>query len=167
MDQLITDRRYIMERFPGKGGWTFVSIPEAVPNKSNPFGWLQVKGSIDGIPFQQYKLMPKGDGQLFFPVKKEIRKKLRKEEGDEVHIVMYLDQSSTHVPDELLSCFALENPELLKCFNALAEGEKKKHISHIYQAATESEQADRIVELFRLLEAEIEKKRATNKKRPS
>jgi hypothetical protein len=39
-----------------------------VKGKNAPFGWVKVKGSIDGIEFNKYHLMPIGGGRLFLPV---------------------------------------------------------------------------------------------------
>ena len=60
-------------------------------DKSKPFGWVKVKGTIDGVPFNKYHLMPMGNGKLFLPVKSEIRKKIKKVAGDSVHVILYPD----------------------------------------------------------------------------
>lgn len=71
----LVNSEYLLQKFPGKGGWTYAAIPEILQNKNNPFGWVKIKGSIDGFKLKQYKLMPMGNGKLFLPVKSEIRKK--------------------------------------------------------------------------------------------
>ncbi|CAN5681188.1 hypothetical protein BH10BAC2_BH10BAC2_03330 [soil metagenome] len=43
MEKPFVNREYKLEKFPGKGGWTFVQITEILQNKSNPFGWVKVK----------------------------------------------------------------------------------------------------------------------------
>jgi hypothetical protein len=45
----LINKNYTLEKFPGKGGWTFARIPEIVKDKKNAFGWVRVKGSIDGF----------------------------------------------------------------------------------------------------------------------
>ena len=47
MEKPLVNKEYILEKFPGKGGWTFASIPEVLQNKNTPFGWVKVKGTID------------------------------------------------------------------------------------------------------------------------
>ncbi|MEY3398621.1 MAG: hypothetical protein RL220_1215, partial [Bacteroidota bacterium] len=78
----LVDKAYRLEKFPGKGGWTYARIPEILQDKHSPFGWVRVKGSIDDVEFSSYHLMPMGNGQLFLPVKADIRKKIGKKEGD-------------------------------------------------------------------------------------
>ena len=63
--KLLTDQKYLLEKFPGKGGWTYAKIPEIKPEKNNPFGWLCVNGFIDDYEIKNYHLMPMGNGGLF------------------------------------------------------------------------------------------------------
>ncbi|WP_418264219.1 DUF1905 domain-containing protein [Flavobacterium faecale] len=58
MDKPLVDKNYLLEKFPGKGGWTNAAIPEILQNKNNPFGWVTVKGSIDSFKIHHFKLMP-------------------------------------------------------------------------------------------------------------
>ena len=49
----LVDKEYLLEKFPGKGGWTFTFIPEIPPDKHSPFGFFKVRGSIDGYEIKQ------------------------------------------------------------------------------------------------------------------
>jgi hypothetical protein len=69
----LVNKTYRLEKFPGKGGWTFARIPEILPDKKAHFGWVKVRGTIDGYEIRKYHLMPMGNGSLFLPVKAEIR----------------------------------------------------------------------------------------------
>lgn len=31
----LLDRKYLLEKFPGKGGWTYTAIPEVIQNKKH------------------------------------------------------------------------------------------------------------------------------------
>jgi hypothetical protein len=44
----LVDKEYLLDRFPGKYGWTYAEIPEILPDKNSLFNWVLVKGSIDG-----------------------------------------------------------------------------------------------------------------------
>ena len=139
----LVNKKYLLEKYPGKGGWTFTVIPEIPPDKKSPFGWVKVKGSIDGFEINKYHLMPTGKGQLFLFVKSEIRKKIKKQAGDYVHVILYLDNEPLEVPEELLSCLQ-DDTAALEFFNSLDENEKHSYVKWIYSAKTEQTKADRI-----------------------
>ncbi len=150
------DQSYQLQKFSGKGGWTYAEIPEIVQNKDNPFGWVTVSGWIDTYELKQYKLMPMGNGKLFLPVKAAIRKAIGKQAGDWVQVKLKVDDSPTEIPQELLDCFALEDELLLHSFQSLTEGEKKTRIDYIFSAKTEETKAKRISELFGMLGNKIQ-----------
>jgi len=139
----IIHKKYILEKFPGKGGWTFARIPEIKQDKSNPFGWVKVKGFIDDYEIRQYKLMPMGDGLLFLPIKAAIRKIIRKEAGDEITVTLYPDNDSLHIPDEFMDCLK-DEPSAYQKFIQFTEGQQKEYIDWIYAAKKESTRIERM-----------------------
>jgi hypothetical protein len=139
----LVDREYLLEKFPGRGGWTFAAIPEILPDKNAPFSWVKVKGSIDGYDFGNHHLMPSGKGNLFLSVKAEIRKKIRKQAGDFVHVIIYSINEPLEVPEELLLCLQ-NDAEAFRFFNSLNESEKHNYIKWIYSAKTDQTKVDRI-----------------------
>lgn len=143
------DADYLLEKFPGKGGWTFARIPEIAQNKHTPFGWVTVSGSVDGYALRHIKLMPMGDGTLFLPIKAQIRKAIRKQAGNWVRVVLSPDLLPTEIPDELMACFELEDPAVLRRFQALPAFERNIHLDRIYTAKSEAEKVERIAELMR------------------
>lgn len=144
----LVQKKYLLQKFPGKGGWTFAEIPEILQNKNNPFGWVKVKGSIDDFELQQYKLMPMGNGKLFLPVKAQIRKKIKKEAGDYVYVVLYEDQSKLNIPAEIIDCIKNDTSKAYENFMALTKGEQKAYLDWIYDAKTEATKAKRIIEMM-------------------
>lgn len=148
----LVDKHFLLHKFPGKGGWTYTPIPEILQSKNTPFGWVTVKGSIDGFKLKQYKLMPMGNGQLFLPVRAEIRKKIKKEAGDTVRIILYADNTPIETPAELIECFALEEDSAKEAFDRLKPGERKAYIDWIYSAKTEDTKAKRILEMMTKLQ---------------
>jgi Domain of unknown function (DUF1905)/Bacteriocin-protection, YdeI or OmpD-Associated len=146
----LVSKKYILERFPGKGGWTFARIPEIMQDKKAHFGWVKVKGTIDGYEISKYHLMPMGNGSLFLPVKAEIRKKIKKKEGDKVHVILYPDNEPLEVPEEMLLCLQ-DEPTALKFFNTLSESEQKYYIQWIYSAKKEDTKVDRMVKTINRL----------------
>jgi hypothetical protein len=145
MPKHLVDKKYLLHKYPGKGGWTYVVIDEIKPDKRQKFGWVQVKGSIDGFEIKQYKLMPMGDGNLFLPVRAEIRKKIRKQAGDMVHVILDLDNSAVEVPEEFAACLE-DDPKAKKFFQSLSDSEKRLYILWIYSAKKEETRVDRIAQ---------------------
>ena len=139
----LIDKKCVLEKFHGKGGWTFARIPEFKRDKKTPFGWTKVRGTIDGYEIRKYSLMPMGNGKLFLPVKAEIRKKIKKEEGDKVHIILYPDNEPLEVPEEMLLCLR-DEPVALKFFNSLSESERKYYMQWVYSAKKEETKVERL-----------------------
>lgn len=131
MSKALVNKKYKLEKFHGKGGWTYAQIPGVKVDRTTPFGWAKVKGSIDGYEFSNYHLMPMGNGNLFLPVKASIRKKIKKEEGDWVKIILYPDNDPLLIPAELQECLT-DEPRAAKTFNRLSDSEKKYYIEWIY-----------------------------------
>ena len=124
----LVDKEYLLEKFPGKGGWTFTLIPEIPPDKHSPFGWVKVRGSIDSYEIKKHILQPteKGDNGLFLSVKAEIRKAIKKEAGDYVHVILYPDNEPLEIPEEFSLCLQ-EDAEALRFFNSLSESEQHNY----------------------------------------
>lgn len=149
----LIDKKYLLQKFPGKGGWTYAAIPEILQNKNKPFGWVTVRGFIDEYELKQCKLMPMGNGQLFLPVKAQIRKKIKKESGDFVHVILYADESPVETPKEILDCFEMETKATLKTYLSFSEGERKVYLDWIYSAKKEETKAERIAKMMERLES--------------
>jgi len=150
-EEPLIDQKFVLEKFPGKGGWTYARIPEVIQNKNNPFGWVTVKGFIDNYELNQYKLMPLGNGKLFLPVKAEIRKFIGKYEGDTVHVKLFADNSETIIPEEIILCLENESNELYENFIALTNSERKAYIDWIYAARKAETRAKRIAKMMQKL----------------
>lgn len=150
-EEPLVDKEYLLEKFPGKGGWTFARIPEIAPHGHNPFGWVTVSGSIDGYKLDHYKLMPMGNGSLFLPVKASIRKKIGKAAGDTVRVVLFPDDSPLGVPTEIIECFDNEPKSVYENFLALTDGQKKAYIDWIYAAKQDETRANRILGMMERL----------------
>ena len=163
MGKPLVDKEYLLEKLPGKYGWTFTVIPEILPDPNAPFSWVKVRGSIDGYEIRNYRLMPSGDvmpsgkGVLFLAVKSEIRKRIKKEAGDYVHIILYPDNEPPEVPAELLLCLQ-DDAEALRFFNSLKEGEQQDYVRWIYSARTDKTKVDRIAKALVMLSGSRKRK---------
>lgn len=143
MEKPLVNNEYLLEKSPGKGGWTFAVIPEILQDKKVPFGWVTVRGSIDDYEFKNHKLMPMGNGKLFLPLKAAVRKKIKKEAGDYIKVILYKDDSLIEIPAELELCLK-DEPLAYETFIQLKNGEQKAFIDWIYSAKKDQTKADRI-----------------------
>ncbi|HLP55005.1 MAG TPA: YdeI/OmpD-associated family protein [Fluviicola sp.] len=141
----LIDGDYLMERYPGKGGWTYVVLPGVPRERKTPFNWTTVRGRIDAYELEHYTLMPIKGGGLFLPVKAEIRKKIKKEAGDTVRVVLYPETRPLGVPEEWIECMKLQPPAYER-FSALSQSAQKQLINWIYEAKTEETKVKRMAE---------------------
>jgi bifunctional DNA-binding transcriptional regulator/antitoxin component of YhaV-PrlF toxin-antitoxin module len=151
MQKPIIDAILTIQKMDMKGGWSYVLMPKKSPKTGQPWGWYIVRGSIDGYPIAQYKLWPTRDGQLFLPIKSQIRKSIKKEEGDDVHIILYEDHSEVVIPDEFLLCLA-DYPTALHFFEKLSATSQKQFVDHIYSSKNLETRGRRIAQAIEKLE---------------
>jgi uncharacterized protein YdeI (YjbR/CyaY-like superfamily) len=146
----LINKIYLLEKFTGKGGWTFVRIPEIVKDKKAHFGMLKVRGTIDGVEIRKYHLMPVKDAGMILPVNAQIRKTIKKQQGDQVHVILFYDNEPLELPQELLLCME-EEPAAFAFFNSLSESEQKFYISWVYSAKKEETKIDRMAKMINRL----------------
>lgn len=146
----LINKKYLLEKYPGKGGWTYAQIFEISKDTKAHFGMVKVRGTIDGFEIRKYHLMPMGNGNLFLPVRAEIRKKIKKQAGDFVHVILYLDNEPLEVPEEMLLCLHDEK-KALHFFNSLSESEKKYYIQWIYSSKKEETKISRLAKAINRL----------------
>jgi hypothetical protein len=144
----LVKKNILLEKFPGKGGWTYARLPGVKPDPHAHFGWIKVRGLIDDVEIRQYHLMPMGNGELFLPVKAETRKKIKKEAGDTVKVVLYRDDDEIYIPEELQACLDLD-PDAKKTFSKLPMDQQREVIRYIYKLKNPDNRAERIAELMK------------------
>jgi len=150
MEKSLVNKDYLLQKFEGKGGWTYVEIPE-IPMPKTSFGMLKVKGKVDTHEFSNVRLMPLGNGHLMLTVKSEIRKKIKKQAGDTVHIILYEDRMPAEIPEELILCMKYEEG-IFEKFETYSDSEKKAYVEWIYSAKTEQTKADRIAKTIIMIQ---------------
>jgi Domain of unknown function (DUF1905)/Bacteriocin-protection, YdeI or OmpD-Associated len=140
--------RVTLEKFPGKGGWTYARLPGVKPDPHAHFGWIKVRGLIDDFEIRQYHLMPMGNGELFLPVRAEIRKKIKKTAGDTVKVVLYKDKDDIYIPEELQACLDLD-PDAKRSFQTLSTDQQREVVQYIYKLKDPANRAERIADLMK------------------
>ena len=146
----LVDKDYVLQKTECKGSWTFVEIPEIAMPKTS-FGMLKVKGKIDDYEFSNVHMLPIGNGHIGLAIKAEIRKRIKKEAPDTVHITIYEDRTPLIIPEELLLCMRYEDGVSEK-FDAYTDGQKKAFVDWIYSAKTEQTKADRIAKTIAMVQ---------------
>lgn len=143
--------KFELRKMDMKGGWTYVLLPGQNTNTGLPFGWLVVKGRIDDYEINQYKLWPTADKNLFLPVKAEIRKKIKKQEGDIVEVELFEDQSAIEIPEEFMLCL-LDSPEAKHHFENMSATSQKQYIDYVFAAKSMDARARRLTKTIEKLE---------------
>jgi len=153
MEQPFFSDNCVMEKYSGKGGWTFVKMPTIanLPKKRN--NTVKIKGFIDDYELKDMHMWAMKQGN-FIAVKAEIRKKIKKEAGDTVKVVLYLDEPQTVIPEDFLVCLR-EESKLFAYFGKLPEKEKQAMTDWIFSVKTEDEKIDRIVKTMEKLESAV------------
>lgn len=146
MEQIVSGE-FFMERFPGKGGWTYIKLPLSIFPSGKAFGMLKVSGSIDSFAFEGKHLMPMGDGSLFIPVAKSIRAILKKEAGDRVHLKLLRVEIPSEAPQELIECLQDDSGKL-ELFQKLPMIDQQQWIEHIYSVEDLDSRSLRIIKLL-------------------
>jgi len=146
----LVNKDYLLKKYSGKGGWTFAVIPEIQKDQHAHFGWVKVRGSIDGYEIKDYHLMSMSDGMMFLPVKAEIRKKIGKNDGDWVHVILYSDQLPHVNRDDFMTCLH-DDPVACQNFMNKPEAEQKAFIEWIYSAKNDDMKVERMAEILNKL----------------
>lgn len=146
MEQIVSGE-FLMERFPGKGGWTYIKLPLSIFSSGKAFGMMKVSGTIDDFSFEGKHLMPMGNGYIFLPVAKPIRTKIGKNEGDVVSVKLYREGIPEELPQELIDCLK-DDPGKYDLFQKLNQAEKKEWIEFIYSSDKIEERSERIIKLL-------------------
>lgn len=147
----VIDGNFVIQKMQMKGGWSFVEFPNVPKHLKQPFGWVPVRGTVDGYEINQFKLWTMKTGNMFMPIKAEIRKKIKKEEGDSVHILLYYDDTPVVIPDEFLMCL-VESPKAYATFQSFRATSQKHYIDWIYESKSVETRVNRMAKAIEKLE---------------
>ena len=143
----LCDADITLEKFPGKGGWTYAPLPATATVPKGWFNMARVSGYIDEYALENASLMSMGQGRLFLPVRADIRQRLGKQAGDTVRLVLYLSQPAATVPSvteaDVRACLA-DVPGALAGFEALPTSQQAAWLAWITAAPSEAQLVARI-----------------------
>jgi Bacteriocin-protection, YdeI or OmpD-Associated/Domain of unknown function (DUF1905) len=160
MDKPIIDKRFLIEKRKAESGfkmsdWTYVVLTDLPSNlEKQRGGTIKVKGFIDTYELKQYNLLPMKDNCMLLPLKAYIRNKIKKQEGDHVHVVLYLDDSSLEIPEDLMVCL-LDCQSAYDYFLTLSESNQKYYIDWIMEAKSTETKVARILKTIERLESRL------------
>jgi hypothetical protein len=126
------------------GAWTVVILPLDIKKIFSATGYIRIRGTIDGVPFDNSSLMPMGTGKHMLPIRTGIRKAIQKQAGDTIEIIFEKDHSETPVPEELLEAFEA-SPEAEKLFNSYSPSHKRNYIRYVNEAKQKETREKRAV----------------------
>lgn len=140
----------IIEKFGKKGektGWTYVSIPFEEAQKINPGvkKSYRVKGSIDKVEIAQTAMVPMGEGDYIIPLKADLRKKLKKDKGSKVKLMLEIDTKEFEISADFLMCLK-EDKKAEKHFLSLPSSHQKYYSNWIESAKTIETKSKRIAQ---------------------
>ena len=130
-----------------KTGWNYIEIPAALAEKICPGSKrsFRVKGYIDKVAVEAMAMVPVGGGDFILPLKKELRKALRKEKGAPVVAALEKDDNPDPFPPpaDFKECLE-DEPEAKRTFFALPRSHQHYFVKWIESAKTDVTRIKRI-----------------------
>jgi hypothetical protein len=153
METPIFDATCTLKKFARKGAWTFVMMPCNTNLPKKKFNTARVRGFIDDYEIKNVNMWAMKEGN-FIAVKAELRKKINKQDGDTVQVLLYLNEAQMVIREDFLIC-PKEEPKLHKYFLKYPENTQKETTDWIFAAKTEDEKIARITKILEKLENEM------------
>ena len=129
-----------------KTGWTYIEIPEEIPQKLKPGNKkeFKVKGKLDQYSFQRMSLYPVGGGKFIMSLNADIRKAIVKRQGASINVQISADESEFIFNADFMECLN-DEPKALNHFKTLPGSHQRYFSKWIESAKTEITRAKRIV----------------------
>ncbi len=137
-----------LQKFDKKGektGWTYFEIPAEIANALNPNvrTSYRVKGRLDQYVIKLVALIPMGDGDFIIPFNADMRRGIRKKEGDTLEVELEIDTDPLPQSEDLLVCLE-DEPKALAYFNKLPVSHQNYYSKWIESAKTIETKTKRI-----------------------
>jgi len=141
-----------------KSGWSYIEIPKDLADKIKPNyrSTYRVKGKIDQEEIYGMALTPIGEGHFILALKTSLRRQLKKEEGDMVHLQLEEDTDfKIEIPEDLEICLC-EEEVWMERFMSLAKSHRNYFIKWINEAKTEPTRTKRIALTVEAMEMQLD-----------
>ncbi|WP_343745045.1 YdeI/OmpD-associated family protein [Chitinophaga sp.] len=147
METPLIDQELLLERFDGKGGWTFIRLPDVPKGQQGYFGMRKVHGFIDQYELPPCNLMPFKKGVMMLPVKAAIRKQIKKEAGDRVRLILYPagQQTKEIIPGDFMECLR-DEPTALRNFQAMPPADQEKCLQWLMEVSVPDARIQRMAD---------------------
>jgi hypothetical protein len=130
-----------------KTGWTYLEIEQPVAQQLKPDTKtsFRVKGQIDHVKIKQLALIPIGEGNFILPLKADLRRKLKKENGFKVKVKLELDTDEFVLSGDFAACLE-DAPKAQEFFETLTKGHQRYFSNWIESAKTIETKTKRITQ---------------------
>ena len=93
-------------RYPGDAAWHFVTLPEEIADEiaarfadgHRAFGSLAVAATVGPVTWTTSLFKDTKLASYLLPIKADVRRRARAEEGDEIEVVLQIDESGLPAP---------------------------------------------------------------------
>jgi len=128
-----------------KTGWTYIEIPEGIPQQLKPGNKkeFKVKGKLDQFSFKRMSLYPVGGGKFIMSLNADIRKAIGKRQGATINVQLSADESEFIFNADFIECLH-DEPKAMDHFKALPGSHQRYFSKWIDSAKTEPTKAKRI-----------------------
>jgi hypothetical protein len=128
-----------------KTGWTYIEIPEEIPQKLKPGNKkeFKVKGKLDQFSFNRMPLYPVGGGKFIMSLNADVRKAIGKRHGSAVTVQLSADESEFIFNADFMDCLN-DEPKAKDYFKTLPGSHQRYFSKWIDSAKTEPTKAKRI-----------------------
>jgi hypothetical protein len=129
-----------------KAGWTYLVLESKYAGELNKGSKksFRVKGSIDNLKIKQLALMPIGEGDYVLPLNAQMRKTIKKKEGQKVSVKLELDLDEWQIDEDFMNCLENEK-EALNFYENLPKGHQRYFSNWIASAKSIETKSKRII----------------------
>jgi len=141
----------IIKKFDDQGektGWTYIEVPMSIANQLKPNNKksFRVKGKLDNYSFRGIALIPMGGGNFILALNAEMRKKVAKNKGAKLLVVLAPDPDYIIEPSREFEACLSDEPSARDYFHTLAKSHQAYFCKWIESAKTEPTKVKRIAQ---------------------